>query len=178
MTTILEPLAAPSARLERGRHASPRFGTCVMELASLLAGEEFSDRPASVSPVIGSLLRTYNDGLDDERRQDLARLAGAIVGTAASRSVEANRSSLCLQFAHGLGGAIPSGPAALGATTAEASGALAAVAALRSGPTEEAHARVLELVEQLTVVDRHPRRRFSGRRRRSPRRPARAWTQP
>jgi hypothetical protein len=32
-----------------------------MELASMLADEPFSDRSATVSPVVGALLRTYND---------------------------------------------------------------------------------------------------------------------
>ena len=36
----------------------------------MLAGEPFSDQPASVCPVIGSFLRAYNDSIDDGRRQD------------------------------------------------------------------------------------------------------------
>src|SRR6478752_1626750 len=55
-----------TVRLARGRHAGPHGGTCVMELASLLAGEPFSDRPASACPVIGGVLRAYNDADDDE----------------------------------------------------------------------------------------------------------------
>lgn len=45
----------------------------------MLAGEKFSDHPATVSPVIAAFLRTYNDGLDDRRRQDLHPLASLIV---------------------------------------------------------------------------------------------------
>jgi hypothetical protein len=37
----------------------------------MLAHEPFSDRADSVSSTIGAFLRTYNDGLDDVRRQDL-----------------------------------------------------------------------------------------------------------
>jgi hypothetical protein len=55
-----------------------------MELASMLAGEEFSDHPRSVCPVIGSFLRAYNDTIDDTRRQDLYRYAASVVGTRAS----------------------------------------------------------------------------------------------
>ena len=33
----------------------------MMELASLLAGEPFTDRPACASPVIAAFLREYND---------------------------------------------------------------------------------------------------------------------
>src|SRR5690348_7636625 len=86
--------AAPThqtVRLSAGRHRSPHAGACVMELASMLAAEPFSDRPHTSSPVIGAFLRTYNDGLDDERRQDLYPLASLIVGTAAGRRVEAER---------------------------------------------------------------------------------------
>jgi hypothetical protein len=71
-----------TARLARGRHAGPSSGTCVMELASLLAGEPFSDRPASACPVIGGVLRAYNDAVDDERRQRLYGMAASVVETA------------------------------------------------------------------------------------------------
>ena len=53
-----------------------------MELASLLAGEPFSDRPASACPVIGGVLRAYNDAVDDERRQRLYGMAASVVETA------------------------------------------------------------------------------------------------
>ena len=46
-----------TVRLSRGKHASPRSGACVMELASMLAGEPFSDRPDCACPVIGAFLR-------------------------------------------------------------------------------------------------------------------------
>jgi hypothetical protein len=75
-------------RLSKGRHASPVEGACVMELASMLAGEEFSDHPESVCPVIGSFLRAYNDAIDDTRRQDLYRYAAAVVDTRASQGVQ------------------------------------------------------------------------------------------
>ena len=35
----------------------------------MLAGEEFTDHPASVCPVIGSFLRPDNDSIGDEHRQ-------------------------------------------------------------------------------------------------------------
>jgi hypothetical protein len=85
-----------------------------MELASMLAGESFSDRPASTSRVIAAFLRTYNDGVDGERRQDLYQLAAVIVGTAAGRAVERERVSRCLEFARSLGTGTPTGRAAIG----------------------------------------------------------------
>src|SRR4051794_6474587 len=88
-----------TVRLARGRHASHHAGVCVMELASMLAHEPFSDRARSISPTIGAFLRTYNDGVDDERRQDLYPAAAEIVGSAARRAVERDRISTCLGFA-------------------------------------------------------------------------------
>jgi len=82
-----------TVRLDAGRHDSPEEGACVMELASMLAGEPFTDRPHSVSPTIAAFLRVYNDLLDDERRQDLYALASRCVGTADHEGVEAFRTS-------------------------------------------------------------------------------------
>ena len=78
-------------RLSMGRHSSPAKGACVMELASMLAGEPFSDHPQSACPVISSVLRAYNDRVNDERRQDLYRYAAAVVGTRSSGIVEEAR---------------------------------------------------------------------------------------
>lgn len=71
-----------TVRIGKGRHESPDGGeVCVMELASMLAGEPFSDRPTTVSPVLAAFLRGYNDALDDDRRQLLLPWAAACVGT-------------------------------------------------------------------------------------------------
>lgn len=86
-------------KLARGKHSSPRHGACVMELASMVAGERFSDRPRSVSPVIGAFLRGYNDLVDDRRRQDLIRYASEVVGTAASEKVELARIKRLVEWA-------------------------------------------------------------------------------
>jgi hypothetical protein len=75
-------------KLSRGKHASPEDGACVMELASMLAGEPFSDHPASVCPVIAALLRVYNDALDDDHRQVLYVYAAKAVGSRGSRGLE------------------------------------------------------------------------------------------
>jgi len=85
------PAHFQTVRLGRGKHASPAEGACVMELASMLAGEPFSDRPASVSPAIAAFLRAYNDSLDDRRRQDLYGVAARVVGTRSAPEVEQRR---------------------------------------------------------------------------------------
>lgn len=82
-----------TVKLSKGRHSSPANGVCVMELASLLAGEKFTDHPSSVSPSIASFMRTYNDLIDDARRQDLYALAAKCVGTAGGEAVEVFRAS-------------------------------------------------------------------------------------
>jgi hypothetical protein len=66
-----------------------------MELASMLAGERFSDHPKSVSRVIAAFLRAYNDAVDDARRQDLYRCAAQVVGTRDSRASECARLARC-----------------------------------------------------------------------------------
>jgi hypothetical protein len=153
MTTV----SHQTVRLSAGRHRSANAGVCVMELASMLADERFSDRAATVSPVVGAFLRTYNDGLDDERRQDLYPIASLIVGSAARRSVEDERGTRCLAFARGLGTPLPRGLAALAMRTPEAAGSTAALAALRTGRHEEA----LAFVEELVTIGR-PRRSWLG----------------
>jgi hypothetical protein len=73
-----------------------------MELASMLAGESFSDHPRSVSRPIASFLRGYNDLLDDRRRADLYRYAAQTVGTAGPSEVEEARVACLLAWADAL----------------------------------------------------------------------------
>jgi hypothetical protein len=147
-------LSHQTVRLARGRHASRHAGVCVMELASMLAHEPFSDRARSISPTIGAFLRTYNDGLDDVRRQDLYPIAAAIVGSAARRSVERERVNQCLAFAREHGGRLPGRRAALGLATPGAAGAWAARMALDADVHEEA----LALIDELVALSRTPSR--------------------
>ena len=80
-----------TVRLSRGRHATPRDGTCIAELVSMLAGERFSDHPKCACPALTAFLRGYNDGLDDRGRQDLYGLAADLVGTRSSERVTTQR---------------------------------------------------------------------------------------
>jgi hypothetical protein len=148
-------------RLSRGSHVSPDEGACVMELASMLAGEPFSDRPECVSPVIGALLRMYNDALDESRRQDLYPYAAAVVGTRACAAVESSRAERCRTWACARAGdparGVWSRHRAMATvrfaenTTPEERGSMAARVALecvRHGGGE-AHADALLLVDEL-----------------------------
>ena len=84
----MSPVTHQTIKLGSGQHDSPEDGACVMELASMLAGEPFSDHPHSVCPVIGGFLRPYNDSIDDQRRQDLYDYAAKIVGSRAADEVQ------------------------------------------------------------------------------------------
>jgi hypothetical protein len=95
----MSPVNYQTIKLSKGKHTSAEDGACVMELASMLAGEQFSDHPASVCPVIGSFLRAYNDSVDDSRRQDLYGYASRVVGTRALGEVQRVRAERLLQWA-------------------------------------------------------------------------------
>ena len=95
----MPPISYQTMKLSRGRHSSPEHGACVMELASMLAGEPFSDHPHSVSRPIAAFLRRYNDLLDDRRRQDLYPYAALAVGTGADSETENERVQRLLGWA-------------------------------------------------------------------------------
>jgi hypothetical protein len=89
----MTPVTHQTIKLSRGKHHSPDEGACVMELSSMLAGEEFSDHPASVCPVIGALLRAHNDSIDDDRRADLYAYAAKVVGSRSPGPVQDARAA-------------------------------------------------------------------------------------
>lgn len=61
--------------LSRGRHRTPRRGASLTEVASLLAGEPWSDRPGCTHPLLAHLARLVNDHVSDAHRNELATLA-------------------------------------------------------------------------------------------------------
>lgn len=67
----------------------------------MLADEPFTDRPRAVSPVVSAFLRTYNDLVDDARRQDLYRFASEAVGCGRARELERERESVCRRWLTG-----------------------------------------------------------------------------
>jgi hypothetical protein len=66
--------------LSRGKHRTPKRGACFMELASLLAGERWSDHPACTHPLLAQLARQVNDLTTDEGRRWLTPLIPSVVG--------------------------------------------------------------------------------------------------
>jgi hypothetical protein len=125
-----------------------------MELASMLAGEPFSDHPGSACPVIGAFLRAYNDGLPDDRRQDLYEYAAKVVDTASTRRVRRARARMCLEwFAEQTPGRRrPSRISLLLAGWSLGSVGRAAARAARS--SAESHQSALELIDRLIEVAR------------------------
>jgi hypothetical protein len=69
-----------------------------MEVASMLGEEPFTDEPRCVCPVIAEFLRTYNDQVDDARRQDLFAYAALVVGTRDDPRTERRRANMCLDW--------------------------------------------------------------------------------
>ena len=83
--------------LTDGSHKSPDDGMCVMEAAAWIAGEEWTDHPACVSPMLAAFCRLLNDAWDDEGRQRLKPFAARAVGTAGDGQDEA-RSYMALDW--------------------------------------------------------------------------------
>jgi hypothetical protein len=90
-----------TVRLSQGKHRDPDHGACVMELASMLAGEPFSDRPRCVDPVIAAFMRAFNDRLDHAPRQRLYPYAAAVVGSRKGKRAARARRAKCLAYASG-----------------------------------------------------------------------------
>ena len=67
--------------LYAGRHASAQAGHCIMEAVSVVAHEPFCDTPDCVDPVLAAFARTWNDTLDDERRQQLRQYIPLLIGS-------------------------------------------------------------------------------------------------
>lgn len=67
--------------LSRGAHNDPADGACLMEYVSLLAGEQFSDRPSCTHPLLAQIARLVNDTSPDGARHELAPLAPGLIGT-------------------------------------------------------------------------------------------------
>jgi hypothetical protein len=67
--------------LASGSHDAEDGEACVMEYVSMLAGEEWSDRPECTHPLLAHEARTTNDLLRDADRARLVPLVGRLFGT-------------------------------------------------------------------------------------------------
>src|SRR4051794_30170353 len=85
MTRATRPFPADRARplpvLSRGRHRDAESGLCLMEFTALLAGEDLTDRPSCVHPLLAAVARVVNDSLGDGVRDRLLTRGSALPGT-------------------------------------------------------------------------------------------------
>ena len=147
-------------KLSKGRHTSPEVGACVMELASMLAGEPFTDQPVSVCPVIGSFLRAYNDRIDDRRRQEMYGYAAKVVGSRQPAGVTRARADRLTAWALGMRerrwtrALLPARLRGIGLDR-QPSIDLVGLHAVRciSRLTDETHAAVLALIDELLAIE-------------------------
>jgi hypothetical protein len=154
----MSPVSYQTIKLSKGKHSSPHDGACVMELASMLAGEPFTDHPTSVCPVIGSFLRSYNDSIDEHRRQSLYEYASKVVGSRSSQPVQDARAGRLAEWAEQMHRT---------RRTWFLRSPLRALARLRKPPldamgsyavhaipkhTDETHAKVLAVVDELLAI--------------------------
>jgi hypothetical protein len=98
MAAISQQSSFQTVSLAAGRHDLPGREVCIMELASMLAGERFSDHPRSVCPVLAGIFRSYNDWLDDTRRPDLYGFASRAVGTRGDHALEVQRATMAIEW--------------------------------------------------------------------------------
>ncbi len=66
--------------LSRGKHRTPKRGACFMEIASVLAGERWSDHPSCTHPLLAQLARQVNDLMTDDGRRTLTPLIPSVIG--------------------------------------------------------------------------------------------------
>ena len=66
--------------LARGKHRRPEDGACFMEMASVLAGEAWSDAPPCTHPLLARLARRVNDLTSDAGHRRLAPLIPSVIG--------------------------------------------------------------------------------------------------
>jgi hypothetical protein len=144
----MEQPSYQTVRIARGRHDSPARGACVIEVASMVAGERFTDHPRSVCPVIAAFLRAYNDLLPEGEHDELYRYAALVVGTAAPAPVRRERAHRILAWA-----GLRAGPGRLRIrlTTWDVVLAPAARAAVGMDPRLR-RARVAGLLEDLVAI--------------------------
>lgn len=90
---------AQITKLDHGKHTSIESGICAMEAAAYIAGEDWTDHPQCVCPVIAEFMRDWNDGLpDDERTALLLPLVPLTVGTRGSEALQDRRGLMVLDW--------------------------------------------------------------------------------
>lgn len=89
------PLDLETLTLAHGSHDSREEGVCLLEAVAWVAGEEHSDHPGCVSPLIAAFGRSWNDSLNDEDRQQLKPFVRKMIGTRTTEADEITRAWMC-----------------------------------------------------------------------------------
>ena len=86
--------------LSAGAHTSPEQGMCIMEAVAWMARLPFSDQPTCTSPLIGALLRPFNDRLktNAERNRLLMPLIPLLIGTNTTSADETTRAYMAADW--------------------------------------------------------------------------------
>jgi hypothetical protein len=85
--------------LDKGNHDPASGQMCAMEAAAWIAGEEWSDHPQCVSPVIAAFLRLWNDALPDATRTTLLRpLLPLVIWTRTTDADEETRAWMAVDW--------------------------------------------------------------------------------
>lgn len=79
MVEVMVPDGLPS--LARGAHGPREGQACVMELISVLAGEEWSDHPKCVHPMLAEAAIHVNDAVPDNMRHLIVPFIGRLFNT-------------------------------------------------------------------------------------------------
>ncbi len=93
-----QALDLESLALSAGPHAEDSGEFCVMEAAAHTAGEDWSDRPSSVSPLVGEILRSLNDAMCDGDRQTLKQVIHILPGSRGDGALEAARAWMAMDW--------------------------------------------------------------------------------
>ena len=99
--TIVKQIDLEKLTLKTGAHPAPNNGlvdACVMEAVAYMAGEPWSDHPACASQVVGAFLRSWNDTLPDDDRQQLKQYVPRLVGSAGTKEQEDARAWMALDW--------------------------------------------------------------------------------
>jgi hypothetical protein len=84
--------------LAKGAHESDGIA-CIMEAVAAVAGEKWSDHPECACPVISAFLRSWNDDLPDDMRDELLRpLIPHLIGTRGTKDLERRRSLMAADW--------------------------------------------------------------------------------
>jgi hypothetical protein len=86
--------AEPLPVLGRGRHPNAESGVCLMEFTALLAGEDLTDRPRCVHPLVAAVARVVNDSVSDAARAQLLARGPAFLTSNSDDSRIADRITL------------------------------------------------------------------------------------